>query len=171
MESIRQCCPEGCRFGYENMNAKCCFPACKTPGILMILVLFFSSRHEITAFPQTNNSSVWTNSLKALPKSYSSLECLIYIRLKVWGPGSIFQIVPFISLTDKKYWSPAEVFPFATLTCAQCIDHSSMICESNWLSAEAVSPSSARTGTELKQNLYSNVITTILFCRYYLTSK
>lgn len=137
-----------------------------TAGILMILpclqentVVFFSSRHEITA----NSSSVWTNSLEALPKSHFTLKYLICIQLKTPGPWNIFHIGPFISLTDKNSDIRGfEVFPFSTLTCAQRFDRSSMICESDWLSAEAVSPSSARTDTWPKENLYFNVIATVL---------
>lgn len=150
-----------CHVGNENASARCCFLSCKDSGDLNDFVLFTGKHSAVFLFPpwdhcrsthiQTNTSSFWTNLLKASPKNHISL---IYIRLKVWGSCSISQIVPFISLTDKKLWCPAEVFPFATLTCAQCIDRSSVICESNWLSAEAVSPSSARTDAQLQETLF-----------------
>lgn len=85
------------------------------------------------------------------------------LQLKTPGPWNIFHTGPFTSLTDKNSdIREFEVFPFSTLTCAQRFDRSSMICESDRLSAEAVSPSSARTHTQPEENLYFNVIATIL---------
>lgn len=152
------------------MNTNCCSPAGETLGILMILpclqedtLLLFSSRHEIIAFSLWQPTALsgqthWKHYLNHI----FSLKCLIYICVKVWGPTTSsrsFHLFLWQIKILKSRWGVSICYANLRSVHRPLIHDLWKQLTFSW---SCRSPSSARIDTQLKLNLYFNIITIIL---------